>query len=144
MADDQPIAIVVRGDHDVNEVKDQHILGSEKFEIASADIVSTVTGTPSGYIGLFGLRIPVWVDCTVAQMSNSIAGANELETHYRHVNPGRDMDLRHVTDLRNVTEGDRCPRCDEGELKLYRGIEIGHVFKKRFRFDRYSSEDRRW
>ncbi|WP_226000615.1 proline--tRNA ligase [Paenibacillus sp. BJ-4] len=129
MADDQPMAIVVRGDHEVNEVKVQHILGSEKFEIASADIVSMVTGTPSGYIGPFGLKIPVWVDYAVAQMSNGIAGANELDYHYRHVNPGRDIELRHVADLRNVTEGDRCPRCDEGELKLYRGIEIGHVFK---------------
>ncbi|OMF25339.1 proline--tRNA ligase [Paenibacillus peoriae] len=129
MADDQPVAVVVRGDHEVNEVKVKHILGSEKFEIASADTVSKTTGTPSGFIGPCGLTIPMWVDYAVVQMSSGIAGANELDYHYRHVNPRRDIDLRHVADLRNVIEGDRCPRCDEGELKLHRGIEIGHVFE---------------
>ncbi|WP_342417718.1 proline--tRNA ligase [Paenibacillus sp. FSL R10-2782] len=129
MADDQPVAVVVRGDHEVNEAKVKHILGSEKFEIASSDTVSKATGAPSGFIGPWGLTIPVWVDYAVVQMSSGIAGANELDYHYRHVNPRRDMDLRHVADLRNVMEGDLCPRCDKGELKLHRGIEIGHVFK---------------
>ncbi|ALP38857.1 proline--tRNA ligase [Paenibacillus sp. IHB B 3084] len=129
MSDDQPIAVVVRGDHEVNEVKLKHILGSEKFEIANSDAVSKVTGTPSGFVGPCGLTIPVWVDYSVVQMSSGIAGANELETHYRHVNPKRDMDLRHVADLRNVMEGEPCPRCDKGKLKFHRGIEIGQVFK---------------
>ncbi|MBE0341257.1 proline--tRNA ligase [Paenibacillus sp. 28ISP30-2] len=129
MSDDQPIAVVVRGDHEVNEVKVKHILGSEKFEIANSDAVSKATGTPSGFVGPCGLTIPVWVDYSVVQMSSGIAGANELETHYRHVNPKRDMDLRHVADLRNVMEGEPCPRCDKGKLKFHRGIEIGQVFK---------------
>ncbi|WP_025686424.1 proline--tRNA ligase [Paenibacillus maysiensis] len=129
MSDDQPIAVVVRGDHEVNEVKVKHILGSEKFEIASSDAVSKATGAPSGFVGPCGLTIPVWVDYAVVQMSSGIAGANELETHYRHVNPKRDMDLRHVADLRNVMEGEPCPRCDKGKLKFHRGIEIGQVFK---------------
>lgn len=114
MADDQPVAVVVRGDHEVNEAKVKHILGSEKFEIASSDTVSKATGAPSGFIGPWGLTIPVWVDYAVVQMSSGIAGANELDYHYRHVNPRRDMDLRHVADLRNVMEGDLCPRCDKG------------------------------
>ncbi|KAF6614916.1 prolyl-tRNA synthetase [Paenibacillus jamilae] len=129
MADDQPIAVVVRGDHEVNEVKVKQILGSEKFEIASANAVTKATGTPPGSIGPCGLTIPVWVDYAVVQMSSGFAGANEQDYHYRHVNPRRDLDLRHVADLRNVIEGDRCPRCDEGKLVLHRGIEIGHVFK---------------
>ncbi len=129
MANDQPIAVVVRGDHEVNEVKVKQILGSEKFEIANAATVTKVTGTPPGSIGPCGLTIPVWVDYAVVQMSSGLAGANEQDYHYRHVNPRRDMDLRHVADLRNVIEGDRCPRCDEGKLELHRGIEIGHVFK---------------
>ncbi|WP_274378206.1 YbaK/EbsC family protein [Paenibacillus terrae] len=57
MADDQPIAVVVRGDHEINEVKFKHVLGSEKFEIASSDTVSKATGTPSGFIGSYGLTI---------------------------------------------------------------------------------------
>ncbi|MGZ0041106.1 proline--tRNA ligase [Paenibacillus ottowii] len=129
MADDQPIAVVVRGDHEVNELKVKQILGSEKFEIASADTVTKVTGTPPGFIGPYGLTIPVWVDYAVVHMSSGLAGANEQDYHYQHVNPRRDLDLRHVADLRNVIEGDKCPRCDEGNLEFHQGIEIGHVFK---------------
>ncbi|MET3211850.1 UNVERIFIED_CONTAM: prolyl-tRNA synthetase [Paenibacillus sp. PvR008] len=132
MADDQPIAVVVRGDHGVNEVKVKHILGSEKFEIGSSNAVSKATGTPSGFVGPCGLTIPVWVDYAVVQMSSGIAGANELDHHYRHANPRRDMDLRHVADLRNVMKGEPCPRCDKGKLKFHCGIEIGQVFKLAF------------
>jgi prolyl-tRNA synthetase len=91
--------------------------------------VEMIAGVSAGFIGPSGLTIPVLVDHAVVSMPNGIAGANELDYHYRYLNPRRDIVLKHVGDFRNVIESDGCPRCNEGILKFYRGIEIGHVFK---------------
>ncbi|MBO9598778.1 MAG: proline--tRNA ligase [Cohnella sp.] len=130
LVDGKPVAILVRGDHDVNEIKVRHYLGgAENFEMADADAIARLTGAPVGFLGPTNLAIPLLVDAEVARMSSGIAGANEPDYHLRHVRPGRDFPLAQVGDFRNVAEHDPCPRCAEGSLVFHRGIEVGHVFK---------------
>ncbi|MBP1995077.1 proline--tRNA ligase [Paenibacillus eucommiae] len=128
-ADGQAIAVLVRGDHEVNEIKVKNVLSVENLEIANAEVVAKATGAPVGFVGPVGLTIPVFMDRGVADMSRGIAGANEQDYHIRNVQPKRDLSLEHIGDFRNVVEGDICPRCEEGSLQFYRGIEVGHVFK---------------
>ncbi|WP_010502975.1 proline--tRNA ligase [Paenibacillus elgii] len=128
VADGKPVAVVVRGADEVNELKVQRVLGADRLELADADTVQTVTGAPVGFAGPVGLNVPLLVDREVAALSEGIAGANERDYHYRHVRPGRDFSLAHTGDFREVRLGDRCVRCGE-PLTLHRGIEVGHVFK---------------
>ncbi len=130
LVDGKPVAILVRGDHDVNEIKVRHYLGgAESFEMADADTIQRLTGAPVGFLGPTNLTIPLLVDAAVARMSSGVAGANEQDYHLRNVRPGRDFPLAQVADFRNVAEHDPCPRCAEGTLVFNRGIEVGHVFK---------------
>ncbi|WP_127530374.1 proline--tRNA ligase [Paenibacillus kobensis] len=129
MADEQAVAVVVRGDHEINEIKVKNALGAENIAIADSETVARLTGVPVGFVGPYGLSLPVLIDREVARMAAGIAGANEADHHYRHLNPQRDLDLTRVGDYRNAAEGDGCPRCSEGKLKFFRGIEVGHVFK---------------
>ncbi|GMK40459.1 proline--tRNA ligase [Paenibacillus sp. CCS19] len=129
VADEQVVAVVVRGDHEINELKVKHYLGAEDIAIADAETVLRLTGVPTGFIGPVGLTLKVLVDHAAAALTNGIAGANEGDYHYRNVQPGRDFELTHTGDFRNAAEGDGCPNCADGTLQFYRGIEVGHVFK---------------
>jgi len=130
LVDGKPVAVIVRGDHDVNEIKVRHYLGgAENFEMADADTIQRLTGAPVGFLGPTNLTIPLLVDLAVARMRSGVAGAGELDYHLRNVQPGRDFPLAQVGDFRNVAEHDPCPRCEEGTLAFNRGIEVGHVFK---------------
>ncbi|MBH5316235.1 proline--tRNA ligase [Paenibacillus sp. GSMTC-2017] len=129
IADQRAVAVVVRGDHEINELKVKNYLGAEQLSLADSETVEMMTGVPTGFIGPIGLSIPVLVDQTVVQMYSGIAGANETDHHHRNINAGRDITLDHVGDFRNVIEGELCSRCNEGTLAFHRGIEIGHVFK---------------
>ncbi|RED65584.1 proline--tRNA ligase [Cohnella lupini] len=129
-AGDEVVAVLIRGDHEVNEIKLTNYLGSETAVIADADTVERVTGAPSGFAGPIGLAVKVLVDYSVANDENDwIAGANRKDYHIRHIQSGRDFPIEHAGDFRNVVEGDVCPKCAEGTLNLSKGIEIGHVFK---------------
>ncbi|MEY9094750.1 proline--tRNA ligase [Paenibacillus sp. RC84] len=128
-ADTRTVAVVVRGDREVNEIKVKNYLRADDLSIADAATVEEATGAPAGFVGPLGLNIPLLVDEEVLGMAYGIAGANEADYHYRNLNPGRDLADSEVGDFRQAAEGDRCPRCTEGVLKLSRGIEIGHVFK---------------
>jgi prolyl-tRNA synthetase len=128
VADGEPIAVLVRGDHEVNETKVKNYLGAEEIELADADIVLKVTGAPVGFAGPINLTIPLLVDREVASMTAGIAGANELDFHLLNIRPARDFSIEAVADLRNAKHGDVCPRC-KSSLLFSRGIEIGHVFK---------------
>ncbi|WP_281384878.1 His/Gly/Thr/Pro-type tRNA ligase C-terminal domain-containing protein [Cohnella nanjingensis] len=75
------------------------------------------------------MGIPILVDEAVARMPSGVCGANEADYHVRRAVPGRDFAVHRTGDFRNAREGDRCPRCGQGELRLGRGIEVGHVFK---------------
>lgn len=128
--DGEPVAVVVRGDQEINELKVKSFLGAEMIEIADPESVQAWTGVQVGFIGPYGLtNISVLLDHSAAEMEHGIAGANELDYHYRQLVPSRDLTHAKVGDFRTVLEGEPCPRCADGTLKFYRGIEVGHVFK---------------
>ncbi len=123
--------LLLRGDHDMNEVKVGKLEGLKNgFRFATVTEIEDHFGAKPGYLGPIGLKQPVKViaDRTVAQMSDWVCGANEVDFHYTGANWGRDLpepDL--VADIRNVVEGDPSPD-GQGVLAIERGIEVGHVF----------------
>ncbi len=129
VVDGEPVAVVIRGDQEINELKVKNFLSAEMIEIADPEAVQAWTGVQVGFVGPYGLNLPVLMDHSAAGMEQGIAGANESEYHYRHLIPSRDISHAKVGDFRTVQEGDPCPRCADGTLKFYRGIEVGHVFK---------------
>ncbi len=128
VADEKPVAVLVRGDHEANEGKIRRALGVTKLELASPEVILQVTGAPVGFAGPVGIKCPVIADHDVPVIANAITGANEGDQHFSNVNVGRDYQLDETFDLRNAAAGDPSPR-GEGTLELVHGIEIGHVFK---------------
>ncbi|MEJ2689300.1 MAG: proline--tRNA ligase [Deltaproteobacteria bacterium] len=128
MADGKPVAVLVRGDREVQPVKLKNLLSVVEVELASDQQVFDSTGVPSGYLGPVGCKIPLVADREVLQMGNFVIGANEKNYHYLNANPGRDFTIERSGDLRMITEDDLCPRCG-AKLQLTRGIEVGHIFK---------------
>jgi prolyl-tRNA synthetase len=126
---DTHIAVLVRGDHDVNEAKVSRIVSSPYLKLSNAATIEKLTGAPVGFSGpvkLIGVRM--LADRAVMAMVNGVAGANQADTHLVNVNPDRDFKPAAVADLRFVTEQDGCPKCG-GALSFVKSIEIGHVFK---------------
>ena len=130
LADDKPVAVLIRGDHDANENKIRRVLGAQTLELADPATIERVTGAPVGFAGPVGLKeqIPIYADYTVMETVNAVTGANKNEKHLVNVNPLRDFGTKKVSDLRNAAEGDPCPRCP-GKLTIRSAIEVGHVFK---------------
>ncbi|MDT8334987.1 MAG: proline--tRNA ligase [Desulfurivibrionaceae bacterium] len=128
LADGKPLAVLVRGDHEVQEVKLKNMLGAVEVELADDKQIFDATGVPSGYLGPVGIRIPVVADREIAVMRNFVVGGGEKNYHLLNANLGRDFEVEQIGDLREVTAGDRCPRCS-GELEFTKGIEVGHIFK---------------
>jgi len=120
------VLAVVRGDHELNEVKLARALGVAEVHLASPDEVLRTTGTPIGFVGPVGFSGRILVDRDAAAIKDGIAGANQADMHRRHVVFGRDYQGE-VFDLRQVVDGDACPICG-APLALYRGIEAGHIF----------------
>jgi prolyl-tRNA synthetase len=122
--------LLLRGDHELNEVKVAKVAGLAGFRFASEAEILEVYGSVPGYLGPVGTRQPVTVvaDRTVANMADFVCGANEAEYHLTGVNWGRDLAEPLVADLRNVVEGDASPD-GQGVLAIERGIEVGHVFQ---------------
>ncbi len=125
--DDKPYAIVIKGDSKVNETKLQKILNATKLELASDKLVKKVTHCEPGNIGPINLDIPVIMDNEVSVMVNFIVGANKIGYHYKNVNI-TDFKYDVVADIRDVKEGDLCPKCGS-KLVFKKGIEIGNTFK---------------
>jgi prolyl-tRNA synthetase len=127
--DDQPVALVLRGDHELNAIKAQKIPGvATPLTMADAQTVRAVTGCEPGYAGPIGLEIPVFYDHATAVMADFVVGANEADMHFTGVNFGRDIEAPETVDLRNVVEGDPAPG-GTGTLSIARGIEVGHIFQ---------------
>lgn len=128
----KPIAVLLRGDRILNEIKLLNILHGIEQDLAMADeeMVKTVTGANIGFAGPIGLKDDIFViaDKEIPSMRNFIVGANETNYHLKNVNYGRDFKANLVADIRNVVEGDKCPSCGH-PMKIERGIEVGHIFK---------------
>lgn len=127
-AGDVPVAVLVRGDREVEEVKLKNLLGVAEVEMADDKEVFDATGVPTGYLGPVGIKIKVVADQEVVNMENFYVGANEKNYHLKNVNLERDCTIDAVADLRQITTSDPCPECG-GQLGLTEGIEVGHVFK---------------
>ncbi|BBI32950.1 proline--tRNA ligase [Cohnella abietis] len=125
--DDTLIAVLIRGDHEVNELKIKNFLNAESLVLADLESIKEM-GSVSGFIGPIGISIPILIDRDVASMSSMIVGANVTDYHLINVAAGRDFTVDQIGDFRNVTELDLCPLCS-GSLQFHRGIEVGHVFK---------------
>lgn len=123
------VALMVRGDHELNEIKAQkHPLVLDPMAFASDEEVRNAIGAGVGSIGGLNLPMPLIVDRTVALMSDFVMGANLDGKHYINANWERDLTFTEVADLRNVVEGDPSPD-GKGTLQIKRGIEVGHIFQ---------------
>ena len=127
LADGKPVAILLRGNENLNEIKLQRVLGCENLVMASDAAVEEVTGAKVGSLGPCGLSFPVYADLNVATMHDCVCGANHTDYHLIHVEPGRDFKVAAIEDLILAQEGDACPHCGHA-LQAFRGIEVGHVF----------------
>ncbi len=124
-----PIALVLRGDHELNAVKAQKIEGVvSPLCMADPATVFKATGSEPGFAGPVGLDIPVFFDHATATMSDFVIGANQKDKHHTGVNFERDLPTPSTVDLRNVVEGDPTPG-GSGTLSIARGIEVGHIFQ---------------
>ncbi|EGU59924.1 prolyl-tRNA synthetase [Vibrio nigripulchritudo ATCC 27043] len=123
------IALIIRGDHELNEIKAENLAQvASPLEMATEEEIRALIGAGPGSLGPVGLKLPFIVDRTVAVMSDFGAGANIDDKHYFGINWGRDVELGQIEDLRNVVEGDPSP-CGQGTIQLKRGIEVGHIFQ---------------
>lgn len=128
-ADEDYVAVMVRGDREVNEVKFKNLLGcTDDPELAEPFKVRELTGAEVGFAGPVGLSIPVYVDQEVSLMKNFVVGANETGYHYQYVNIGKDFEAAKIADLRVIQDGDICPKCGQ-PIQTAQGIEVGHIFK---------------
>ncbi|CAG35893.1 proline--tRNA ligase [Desulfotalea psychrophila] len=127
-ADGEAVAVLVRGDREVEEVKLKNLLGVADVELMDDKAVFDATGVPTGYLGPVAIPIRVVADQEVMVMKNFYVGGNEKNFHLKNVNIERDCTVSAVADLRQISTDDPCPRCG-GRLELTEGIEVGHVFK---------------
>ncbi|MGD8574381.1 MAG: proline--tRNA ligase [Gammaproteobacteria bacterium] len=127
--DDGLVALLVRGDHELNAVKAEKLSGvATPLRMASPERIREALGAGPGSVGPVGLEIPVFADRSVAVLADFACGANEDGWHLTGVNFGRDLAEPEVADLRNVVAGDPSPD-GKGTLSIARGIEVGHIFQ---------------
>jgi prolyl-tRNA synthetase len=129
-ADDQLVAVMVRGDCEVNEIKVQNFLGCNVLQLASSEEIKKTTGAEVGYAGPIGLpkSVRLIADNYVSGRVNFECGANRTNYHSVNVNFGRDLSEPEYGDFKLAAAGEKCPRC-KGKLRQTRGIEVGHIFK---------------
>ncbi len=123
------VALVLRGDHDVNELKaEKHPLIASPFAMADEEAIKAAIGCGVGSIGPVGLALPIIVDRSAAALADFVCGANTDDVHYTGANWSRDVPEYEVFDLRNIQAGDPSP-CGQGTIEIKRGIEVGHIFQ---------------
>jgi len=127
---DEVIAVLVRGDHEVNEAKLARRFPGKPVELAGDAAVEKATGAPVGFAGPVGLGgvTTILADHAVAAVSDFVTGANAADAHFLGVNRGRDFEITDYADLRLAGDGDPCPKCGAA-IGVQRSIEVGHVFK---------------
>jgi len=127
--DTEVVAVLVRGDRDVNEIKLLNLLGCLRVDLAGENTIKKVTGASRGFSGPVGLQgVKIIADLEVSSIANAVTGANKDHFHLLNVNPGRDFSIDILADIRIVEAGEPCPRCGQ-KLKEARGIEVGQIFK---------------
>lgn len=129
--DQQYVLALVRGDHELNDIKLKNMFDANVIEMASEKEILEVLGAPVGFVGPMGLegkKVTIVADAAVKDMVNAVIGAGEKDVHFLNATPGKDFEIQQYGDLRNIQEGDPCPQCN-GEILFARGIEVGHVFK---------------
>jgi len=127
-ADKKIVAVMIRGDRELNETKLKNFLNSSELVMADDEDIRKVTGAETGFAGPIGLKAELIADNEIEFMKNFVTGANETGYHFRNVNMGRDFKPDYVKDIRNIAEGDMCPACGH-QISFTRGIEVGHIFK---------------
>jgi prolyl-tRNA synthetase len=128
-SDGDVVALIVRGDHELNAAKSQKLPGVAKpLRMASADRVRKATGVEPGFIGPIGFAGKIYVDYAAAHLADFVCGANEKDMHFRGVNWRRDLEDPQTADIRNAQRGDPSPT-GRGTLEIARGIEVGHIFQ---------------
>ena len=127
--DGDVVALVIRGDHELNAVKSQKMPGvADPLRMASAERVRKATGCEPGFIGPIGFSGKIYVDHAAAHLADFVCGANEKDIHFRGANWGRDLAEPQPVDIRNAQRGDPSPS-GRGTLEIARGIEVGHIFQ---------------
>ncbi|MBI4335181.1 MAG: proline--tRNA ligase, partial [Candidatus Omnitrophica bacterium] len=128
-ADDKPVAVLVRGDHEVNDAKLKRCLKCELLELADGKTIEAATGGPLGFSGPVGLKgLRLLADHSISGMANFATGANKRDYHLINVNLDRDFKVEEWADLRYVTDKDNCPKCGK-PIQVKFAIEVGHTFK---------------
>ncbi|MDR1660798.1 MAG: proline--tRNA ligase [Desulfovibrio sp.] len=127
LADGRPVAALVRGDRELNEVKLKNLLKAQDLKLADAATVEKLTRAPLGFAGPRGLDLPMYADLELQGDTDYVTGGNAADLHTMHVDLSRDAHVEAFADLRNIAPDDRCPCCG-GSVSLRRGIEVGHVF----------------
>jgi prolyl-tRNA synthetase len=122
------VAALVRGDHELSEIKLRGVLGVEWVVMADAPTVQRLTGADVGFAGPLGLRIRTVADQALRGLTGAVTGANETDHHFVGVDQTRDFPAVAFADLRLARAGDPCPRCNEGVFDGHRGIEVGNIF----------------
>jgi len=129
MTEKGPVLALVRGDHEVNEIKLSNLLDVLQLDLANENDIKNLFHSTPGYLGPVGLSgVLVITDASVLNMANAACGANEADQHFINVMPSRDFKVDKVADLRLIKESDPCPHCG-APVKTARGIEVGQVFK---------------
>lgn len=129
-ADGNLLAVLVRGDREINETKLKRILGTKNLLMATEEQILELTGGPLGFSGPAGLNgVRIISDFEIQEMKDAVTGANEKDMHFINVNYGRDFKVSEFYSVRNAVDGDICPRCKATALGMKRGIELGHIFK---------------
>jgi prolyl-tRNA synthetase len=122
------VAALVRGDHEINELKLRAVFGCREIALADEAAVASVAGVVPGFLGPIGLKLRMIADHSIQGLRGAVTGANEANAHFVHVDQERDFTPAAFADLRLAVAGDPCPRCDKGRLETHRGIEVGQVF----------------
>jgi prolyl-tRNA synthetase len=122
------VAALVRGDHEINELKLRTVLGCDELALAGEAEIEKESRVPPGYLGPIGLKMRTIADHAVQGMRGAVTGANETNAHFVEVDQERDFTPSAFADIRLAMAGDACPRCERGALESYRGIEVGQVF----------------
>lgn len=126
--DEDYVLLLVRGDHEVNDIKVKNLLAANDVELADAEETKSVIGCEIGSIGPIGANVRIIADHAVRAIVNGVCGANEAGYHYVNVNVDRDFTVEQYADVRFIQEGDPSPD-GEGNILFAKGIEVGHIFK---------------